>query len=67
VELGEAVISYYLRLRSPRVIGSIALQVSTLNAAKALAREWLGELEASRRNHWKVEITNERGESLWTL
>ena len=59
--------AYYLRLRSPRVIGSIALQVSTLGAAKALAREWLNELEVSRRNHWKIEITNERGESLWTL
>lgn len=56
--------SYYLRIRSPRVVGSVALPgVLTLNAAKALAREWAGIF----RSEVKVEITNNEGVTQWTL
>jgi hypothetical protein len=69
-------------LRSARVVGSIALDVKTLSAAKALAVEWqkeIGGVEVVNRKSggewhsiavpkkWTVEITNEKGETLWTL
>lgn len=69
--------TYSLRLRSARVIGSIALDVKTLGAAKALAESWSKELGGPRRegprdgqwigSQWTVEVTNERGETQWTL
>lgn len=57
--------AYYLRLRSARVIGSIGpLPVSSFNSAKALAKAWVEELG---RKNWSVEVTNESGETLWTM
>jgi hypothetical protein len=65
------VTTYFLRLRSARVIGSIALDVRSLTAAKSLALEWAKSLEPFREDHprkiWTVEITNERGETQWAL
>lgn len=69
--------TYFLRLRSPRVIGSIELPVKTLSSAKAIAEAWSKELGGPRRegprdgswigSNWTVEVTNEKGETQWTL
>lgn len=57
---------YFLSLGSARVIGSIALPVSTFNAAKALGASWKHALRGTAEV-FTFTITNEKGESLWTL
>jgi hypothetical protein len=46
------------------VIGSIELPARTLQGAKSLASEWARNLDPKV---WTLEITNEKGETQWTL
>ena len=55
---------YLLRLRARNVIGSIELPARTLQGAKSLASEWARNLDPKV---WTLEITNEKGETQWTL
>ncbi len=58
--------TYYLRLRSLKVIGSIALPVTTLVAAKALGASWK-EAMTDTAKKFTLEITDEKGVTQWTL
>lgn len=58
--------TYFLRLRSSKVIGSIALPVSTLSAAKALGASWK-EAMTTTAQKFTFEITDEKGVTQWTL
>lgn len=59
-------IRYLLQLSSARVIGAIPLPVSTLGSAKALGAAWKHAMRGTQET-FTFTITNENGETLWTL
>lgn len=55
---------YSLKIRSPLGTATCTLNARTLQAAKSLAYAWREYLDPET---FKLEITNERGETEWTL
>ena len=56
---------YYLKLKTDKCSGSIKLGVSTLIAAKGLAREWARAIDSTGR--WQVSVTDANGLILWNV